>query len=280
MTFKVLQLTIAASSLGFAGQAFAVTWDQQAERLQLVSASLLDAVPLLAPAPSGFSVAAKSVVSALPKMNATVGGKTEQPPQPPVHAVPTAEVSLNRATGNVVSVSARAWGGYLPGAAAGATGMTASCEETIYGGALGGWLSLGYAGKIGAEVSRQSSHAIVTGGITETNAKDRFDVQTKLTTASLTYAPGILPGAWIQGQRVARDTRTVFEIPGDGTTFRLRDESSLGSADAGTQVAAGFDFKNNVSIAGAYLHVPERVSMPRFLLGYNLPLGKRQDGAL
>jgi hypothetical protein len=260
--------------------AHAVTWDQQAERLQLVSASLLDTAPVLTPTQAPYVLSGKSTVSVLPKMNATVGGKSEQPPQPPAHAVPTAEVTLNQNVLSGVTASIRGWGGYLPGAAAGATGMSAACEESLLGASVGTWFDLRGAGKAGVEVARQSSHTEVTGGITETTAKDRFDVKTNLTSVAVTYAPDLLSGSWVQVQRIARDVRTVFEIPGDGTVFRLHDQSSLTSSKAATQIAGGYEFKNHISIAAAYIHVPERVSMPRMTVGYNLPLGPKQGGAL
>jgi hypothetical protein len=81
----------------------AVTWDIQAQRLQLVSASFLDAQPLLSQTPSSeeksqFRIEGKSIVTFLPKLNGTVGGKTEQPPQPPAHSIPTVEVDYQSKT--------------------------------------------------------------------------------------------------------------------------------------------------------------------------------------
>ncbi len=81
-----------------ASQLSAASWEEQAERLQMVSASLLDAQPLLSPTIDGqtkgsFRLEGKAIISVLPKMNATVGGKSEQPPQPPAHSIPTIEGS-------------------------------------------------------------------------------------------------------------------------------------------------------------------------------------------
>ena len=273
MKTRVFYISI-LSQLLMASGALGVTWNQQAERLQLVSASLLDATPVLSPGSEGYVMTAKSVVSTLPKMNATVGGKTEQPPQPPVHAVPTAELMARRHVANVMSLSGRAWGGYLPGAAAAATGMTASCAQSIYGGAVGAWSDLNGIGSFGIELGQQRNQAQIKGGITEVQAKDKFDVRTTLNFFAVTLTPVVEPSLWVQGQRIARQVATTFEIPNDGTKFELTDRSSLGSAAAATQVALGYDFKNHISAAVAYIHVPERVSMPRFLVGYNMPIGR------
>jgi hypothetical protein len=130
------------------------------------------------------------------------------------------------------------------------------------------------------DVGQQRSYAQVKGGITEAHAQDTFNVHTTLNVVGLTLAPSVIPGLWFQGQTVGRQVSTSFEIPSDGTKFELSDQSRVFSAKSGRQFALGFDFKNHVSAAVAYIHVPQRVSMPRFLVGYQMPVGRSAGGAL
>ena len=158
--------------------------------------------------------------------------------------------------------------------------MTASCEQSIYGGSLGAFTVWKDVGTAALELGQQRNHAQIKGGITEAKAQDSFDVQTSLNVLGLTLSPAAIPGLWVQGQRIARHVSTIFDIPSDGTKFELTDRSSLLSGNAGSQVAVGFDFKNHVTAAVAYIHVPERVSMPRFLVSYHVPVGGTEGGAL
>lgn len=264
--FAGLMLSLTSSSVS------AVTWEMQAERLQLVSAAMLDAEPMLAPIDSTWHVAVRSVVSVLPKTNATVGAKTEQPPQPPVHTVPTLEVGVARDFGIAGNSNLRLWGGYLPPQGAKMTEMTASCEQQIYG------LSLGYSQEhlrevnVRLDVGVQASKAVVKGGITEVNTSDRFDVSSRIDFIALSFSPQRMKSLWVQGQVAQRRVATRFEIPSDSTVFDLVDESKIGSG-ASTQIAAGYEFMAGFTVAAGYLNVPERLSMPRFLLGYHLPTG-------
>lgn len=52
-----------------------VLWIEQAQRLQEVSASLLDTIPVTIPLPNAFSLGVRADVSFLPTPNPRVGGK-------------------------------------------------------------------------------------------------------------------------------------------------------------------------------------------------------------
>lgn len=268
--------------LGQASSSTAATWEAQAERLQKVSASLLDAQPVLTQTKTGeqkqqFRIEGKTVVSVLPKMNATVGAKTEQPPQPPVHSIPTAEGSYISSPTAVGSAIVRGWYGYLPGAAAGTMGMKASCEQSIYG------LSLGLKNEdmnfvtAALELGQQWNAAKVKGGITEPEAKDLFQVKTKLRFASLSVSPKVLPKLWAQGQVTERQVGTHFEIPADGTTFDLTDSSTIRGGNAASQVAIGYAMGRGFQAAVALLNVPQRSSIPRVLLSYSASTGSSSE---
>ena len=99
-------------------------------------------------------------------------------------------------------------------------------------------------------------------------------MRSRLDFVSVTASPRMFPRLWGQVQRTARAVKTTFDIPSDGTRFVLRDESRVTSGAAASQVAVGYNFPNHISAAAAYIHVPQRVSMPRFLIGYNIPIGR------
>ncbi len=264
---------------GSSDEARAVTWERQAERLQLVSASLLDAQPLLSPAGDStrnprFRVEGKAIASVLPKINATVGGKTEQPPQPPAHTVPTIEAGLLMPRSSWGGGVARAWAGMLPASAAKGTGMTALCAQNIQGLSLGVKNDVLPLAKFAAEVGQQWSSTKVEGGITEPEAKDLFEVKARLRFATLTVHPRMAQSAWVQVQVSERNVTTHFEIPADGTSFDLTDHSTLAGGTAATQVSLGYEFTPGFNAAVAYLNVPERVSMPRFLISYSTVSGR------
>jgi hypothetical protein len=69
--------------------AFGVNWEQQSERLLQISGSILEGVPMGDPAISKYRLGLYADVSLLPKLNPTIGSKTEKVPSSPVHAVPS-----------------------------------------------------------------------------------------------------------------------------------------------------------------------------------------------
>jgi hypothetical protein len=263
-----------------ASQAVAVTWEVQAERLQMVSASFLDAQPLLSSANgdgSQFRIEAKAVVSVLPKMNATVGGKTEQPPQPPAHSIPTLELGYIMPQSILGKGVIRLWQGFLPADSGKKIGMNASCGQTLTGFSLG--LRNDEMNFVSASVDlgQQWNNTKVEGGITEPNAKDLFRVKTKLQFVALTVSPKILRQSWIQAQVTERKISTHFEIPSDGTTFDLTDEGSIRRGSAATQFSFGYDIGSGLQAAVAYLNTPQRSTIPRVLFSYSKTFGGKDS---
>ncbi len=254
----------------------AVTWDAQAERLQKVSASFLDAQPLLSTtngAEGSIRIEGKAVVSALPKMNATVGAKTEQPPQPPAHSIPTVEIGYASKTSSIGQGLLRVWGGFLPENAGKSIGMSASVGQRIIGFSLG--IKNEDVGPVSTrlELGQQYNSTEVKGGITEPKAKDVFRVKTKLQFAALTVTPEALPKGWVQAQISERKVSTYFEIPSDGTVFNLTDSSLVKAGSASTQFSIGYDIAYGLQAAVAYLNTPQRSTMPRVLLSYSRSFG-------
>lgn len=268
----VLCFVIAFSRIGLA-----VTWEEQAKRLQLVSASFLDTQPILSNVPGEggrFHLEAKSVISALPKLNTTVGAKSEEAPQPPAHGVPTVEVNFvtkRSAYGNALM---RIWGGFLPASSSRFVGMDAACEQSLRG------ISLGFRdedmGLLSStvEVGAQWGAALVKGGITEKAANDLFRVSSRLQFLSMTFSFDQLPSLWFQGQVAERRVYTYFNIPSDGTTFNFKDSSTLKSGSATSQFSVGYDFGGGFQVAAGYTNIPQRSTLPRLLVSYGRHLGK------
>ena len=86
-------------------------------------------------------------------------------------------------------------------------------------------------------------------------------------------SPQRLKALWLQLQVAQRRVQSRFEIPKDDTSLEFFDESRVASGNASSQIAAGYGFQNGISVAAGYLNVPGRLSMPRFLIGYNVPVG-------
>jgi hypothetical protein len=275
--FRITKSVVAIFLTSFsASQALSVTWEAQAERLQMVSASFLDAQPLLSSADGEgrqFRFEAKGVVSVLPKMNATVGGKTEQPPQPPAHSIPTLEVGYIMPRSVLGTGVIRLWQGFLPADAGKTIGMNASCGQTLTGFSLGLKNDSMNFFSVSVDLGQQWNDTKVEGGITEPQAKDLFQVKAKLQFAALTVAPKILPKVWIQAQVTERKITTHFEIPSDGTVFDLSDSGSVRGGDAATQISLGYDIGLGMQAAVAYLNTPQRSTIPRVLLSYSRTFG-------
>lgn len=262
-------------------QSLAVTWEQQAERLQLVSASFLDAQPLLSSIDQTSSTGSlrlegKSIITPLPKLNATVGAKTEQPPQPPAHSIPTGEISYSSPEVLNSAALVRLWAGYLPSSAAKATGMNATCEQIIQGYSFGLNLKANSFVSAAIEGGQQLAKTLVEGAITEENSQDRFDVQSQLSFVILSLTPKQYPNFWIQGQVAERNVRLDFHIPSDNTTFNLSDRSTVSSGNASTQFTLGYKVSKNFQIAGGIQNTPQRSTTPRLLMSYSVATGHNQ----
>jgi hypothetical protein len=140
--------------------AFAVTYLEQAERLQLINAFLLDYRPAAAPRlPEKSLIEIQAELVPLPAIDNRVGAKDEPDNSPP--AIPRARVRY-----------LASWGLML-----GATAAPAMKVRGFSAPALGGEAGLRFAlGVLHGEARAFTLHALVTGPITESGARDQFDV--------------------------------------------------------------------------------------------------------
>lgn len=245
-----------------------VTWEQQAERLQNVSATLLDAMPMGEPVNFPLSVQVKAIVSFLPKTNPKVGAKSEKVPSAPVHTVPTLQVGVQPFKGLEKIVGAQVWAGYLPSGGESLFGIKAKLSQWLLGGALvtGGSLANGI--EFYLPIGFQVGQANLKGAITEPHSTDVFTSKTTL----LYLAPGVkLPAlsAWANVMVARKSTHSQFSIPSDDTNLTLDDTLADASVPAAIQVSVGWMHASGVQIGLSEVWVPNRLNMPRLLLAYD-----------
>lgn len=249
-----------------------VTWEEQAERLQHVSATLLDGVPFGEPVQRSFSLELRASVSFLPRVNSRVGSKQEKVPASPIHSVPTLQANAAVKGGllGATGTGLQTWAGYLPAGAEKLLGVNAKLTQWCVGAALQqSWrlssVSLFLSG------GAQLSDAQLRGAITEESANDSFQARTELAF----FAPGLVhvsSGFWMNVLLGGKQTESVFEIPSDGTRFSLTDTLSDASPPLFVQPGAGWLFKSGIQLGGAVIWVPERLIMPRMLLSGQVAL--------
>jgi len=261
----------AAAFLMFhAGQSRAeVTWEQQAERLQNISATLLDGVPFAEPIAKTRGIEASAAVSFLPKTNPTIGGKSEKVPSSPVHMVPTFKFDHRPSSIFSGNVGYEVWAGYLPSGGEKLVNINAKLTQYLAGSALDYVLALDQGMAIHLPLGVQVSSASVKGAITAKDSNDSFTAATSL----FYFAPGIVlpleamlgPGesAWFNLLLGSKTTSSDFKIPADGTEFKLKDNRAVAQIAAGVSLARGFE------IGAGLLYVPERLMMPRLRVGYH-----------
>lgn len=245
--------------------AFGITWEEQAERLQKVSATLLDGVPLADPVIRPRSLELKATLSLLPKLNTTVGGKTEKVPASPVHTVPTLQYTQTLFGTNVVS-SLQLWGGYLMPGAEKVIGLDAKLTQYLYGGAY----ALNFKGS-GTEfftnVGMQMGAAELTGAITAATAKDEFTVRNQ----QFFVAPGLrflAQNIWFGGYIGTKNTVSELYIPSDATRLKFEDTLSDASPGFVLQGSAGWAHSSGIALALSEVWVPKRLLMPRVTFSY------------
>ena len=250
-----------------------VTWEQQAERLQNVSAALLDAMPISAIPPNGLSLGVWTAVSFLPELNTRVGGKSEKVPSSPVHAVPEFQVAFGQSVG-VTSVAGRFWAGYLPPGVEGLLGLDAKLSQWTVGGAIGATLPIPTPPLLGVpavELGVQVSGAKLTGAITEPKADDEFESAGRL----LFVAAGLHPrtfGLHAVLVCASRKTESTFVVSSSQTKLDLVDELRDASIPLVLQGQLGWKFPLGITTGAAYVWVPDRVAMPRLFAAYNYVL--------
>ena len=258
-------IVILASSSAFGG----VTWDEQAERLQNISATLLDGIPFAEPIIKPRGVEGHAAISFLPKTNPTVGGKSEDVPSSPVHMVPTFQFGHRPAGILSGNLGYKLWAGYLPAGGEKLVNINAKLSQYLVGSSLSYTFPMGQSLSIHVPVGAQVSSATVRGAITAKDSNDSFDTSTM----AFYLAPGLsLPlesllgkggVAWSSLLLGSKTTSSEFQIPADDTDFNLKDNRMM------VQLASGVQLESGIQVGAGLLYVPERLMMPRLRLGYH-----------
>ena len=255
---------VALVSQADGARAAGVTWEEQAQRLQNVNASFLDALPFLEPpAVDSLTLGLRSSVSVLPRVNATIGAKTEKVPQAPVHAVPTVQLG---GLGRGGSLRGLFWIGALPPGAQRLFGIDASFSQWLVGGALGVQGAL-WGLPLWVPLGVQYGAAALSGSITAAGAHDTFSGRTVL----VSFAPGVTlwNGFWLNLSLSHKRTKSVFKIPSDATSLSITDVLHDQPWGLVTQGAGGWHLPGTGLTVGAGVQwTPGRLIMPRILVAY------------
>jgi hypothetical protein len=248
----------------------AETWEKQAERLQNVSAAMVDDLPF-AEMPMGLkNITIKANVSLLPKTNATVGGKSESVPSSPVHTVPTLQGDLLIEPLAGWSTGVRLWAGYLPAGSEKLVHLKAAIHQSVYGVS---WMNRFRMRAVepGFELGVQKGSATIKGAITASDADDEFKATTQLTYVALGFR---IPAwrIWSTLLLAKRRVESEFNIPADQTSLHLVDTLDDSSPAMAAQVAVGVDLAKGLQLGLGQVIVPKRVTMTRLLIGWKVAL--------
>lgn len=246
-----------------------VTWEQQAERLQNVSAALLDAMPVSLLPSQGLSVGAWGALSFLPDVNPRVGGKSEKVPSSPVHAVPEFQIAYGQGLG-LLTLTGRLWAGYLPPGVEGLLGIDAKLSQWTVGGAVGTTLPVPtppFIGRPGIEIGLQASGSKLTGAITEPKADDKFTASGRLFYLSAGLHPKAM-GLHAVALIATRKVDSTFTVSSSQTELSLVDELRDADIPFAVQAQLGWKLPLGVTLGVAELWVPERLAMPRVFASY------------
>ncbi len=231
----------------------AVTWEEQAERLQLISASLMENLPVSAPVASAGRVGLENRISFLPELNPQIGSKHEKVPSAPIHAIPT--LSLE-------GYSMRCFAGYLVPGLEGLMGLNAKLTQSTIGLE---WVP-DWDG-IYTSLGAQRTTGTLVGAITASDANDEFS----LTSTEFHAALGFHGGPWFGNILLAKkSTESRFSIPADATEVTLNDELSGSSPPLATQAMLGLEFWGVQRVAFGILHQDKRLTMPRLVLDFGM----------
>lgn len=267
------------ASVALSGEGLAATWwYEQAERLQLVSAALLDGPPISEPVPLSSFVEFRVLTSLLPKVNPKVGSKSEKVPAAPVHAVPTFVGGLPLAKDGRGTLVGTAWGGLLPlpKSVAKGIGVNASMNQYIMGMSGEFYFRLPQLTTF-SSLGGQYGNATLSGSITAADANDSFTAKMLMFYISQGVQSRRTP-LWANGMLLFRKGNSTFDIGAEKTKFVRDDTLADAQVPLAVQMTVGFSmFKKSLHLAVSEYMVPNRLAMPRVSLIYQMQFGKSSE---
>lgn len=263
-------IVLCALGAVIANAAYAETWEQQAERLQNVSAAMLDDLPFAEMLSGPVSVMVKANISLLPKTNPKVGSKSESVPSSPFHTVPTVQGEVSRDLFAGWVTGARLWLGYLPAGSEKLVGLKAGIHQSVYGLS---WINRYKLGSVepGFELGLQKSSATVKGAITASESEDEFKADTQVSYIALGLRVPTWR-AWSSLLIAKRKAESEFYIPADQTRLKLVDTMDDATPAVAAQLAVGVDLQNGFQLGMAQVFIPKRLTMTRVLIGWKVAL--------
>ena len=261
---------IVIAVVGFSAQTAraSVIWMEQAQRLQEVSATLLDTMPVPLPLSPNLSAGLRANISFLPTPNPRVGGKLEALPSSPVQSIPSLHGTFGVPVGSAETVAAEAWAGVLPRGIEKLMGIKASLLQLQWGGrAEVASQRLGFARFVLGLGAAQTKSSI-EGTISSASGTDTFTSSSLLTFANLT-AQHPRSGIWGSFMIGRKKTTSRLVIVEDNTDLEIVDALANTKQPNWTQFSLGLPLSGGLSLAISELVVPDRVEMPRFTLAWN-----------
>lgn len=246
-----------------------VLWIEQAQRLQEVSASLLDTIPVTIPLPNTFSLGVRADLSFLPTPNPRVGGKMEKLPTSPIQSVPLIFSSVGLGLGNFERMSAEISAGILPPGVEKLLGIKASLLQTHLGGRFQlSSVRFGQA-RLNMGVGMARTTSSVEGSFSSTSGTDRFSAaaEFKFVEASAQHSRS---GVWAGVALGSKKTTSRLSIQEDATDLKLTDTLANARQPYWSQFTLGIAGRGGWSIALSELVVPDRVEMPRLSFSWNV----------
>ncbi|NBW81074.1 hypothetical protein EBR21_04900, partial [bacterium] len=237
----------------------AAWWYEQAERLQNVSAALLDGPPISEPVPNRNFIAGRMLTSLLPKASGHIGDKDEKVPSAPVHAIPSFVAGMPLYSSGKYSLVGTGWAGLLPlpVSIAKLMGINASLTQFAFG-ASGENMYRLPSMILTTSVGFQYANATIDGAITAANAKDNFNATTTLFHVGQGVRARTMP-LWANAMFLVRRVTSKFAITLEQTEFTRIDKMADAQIPFATQLTVGATYNKNIHFALSEYIVPDRL---------------------
>lgn len=276
LKFKLFLRSVAgiAAVVGAQKAEAASWWYEQAERLQLVSASLLDGAPIAEPVPTTTFVEVRLLTSLLPKPDPTVGAKQEKVPAAPLHTIPTFVAGIPITQSGRFTLVGTGWGGYLllPKSIAGLMGVQADLNQYIVGASLESFFQLNSINLITSFGGQFGSYDL-EGAITAPEGEDSF--KGSLTTLYLSQGVQArkIP-LWANMMLLMRRGTSTFKVGKEKTVFIRDDTMADAPLPLAAQITLGYTLFGSLQVAASEYMVPNRSIMPRVSVAYQYLIGE------
>ncbi|MEN9826673.1 MAG: hypothetical protein RI953_2418 [Pseudomonadota bacterium] len=245
-----------------------VLWMEQAQRLQEVSATLLDTMPVPVPLSPSLAAGLRANISFLPAPNPRVGAKLESLPASPVQSIPSLHGMFGVSASSAESLAVEAWAGVLPKGVEKLMGIKASLMQLQWGGrAEVASQRLGFV-RFVLGVGAAQTKSTLEGTISSASGTDSFTSSSQLTFANLTaqHPRSGIWGAFMIGRKKTTSRLVIVE---DDTDLEVVDTLANTKQPNWIQVSLGLPLNGGLSLAISELVVPDRVEMPRLTLAWN-----------